>query len=213
MATLVDICNMALAEIATGPITDLSDNAIEAREAGRFALPLLAEIALWSDWSWAVTRALLTEITNDRPAEWLHAYAVPDTCVRPLAIRRDEPDATILPLAGAFPFPLQDALPLAFLHEGGLIYSNVDSASLVFIATQADPTVLPPLVQRAFVLELAARLAVPVRKDVGLARQLAGAAELARDRAIAEDRNQRAASGPSFISEAALARAGWGDAA
>lgn len=213
MATLVDICNMALAEIAAGPISGMSDNAIEAREAGRFALPLLAEIALWSDWSWAVARAVLTETTNDRPAEWLHAYAVPATCVRPLAIRRSEQVATMLPEAGAYAFPLQDGLPLAFLHEGGLIYSNVAEASLVFIAALADPTVLPPLVQRAFVLELAARLAVPVRKDVGLARQLASVAELARDRAIAEDRNQRAASAPRFVSEAAMARAGWGGTA
>lgn len=213
MATLVDICNMALAEIAAGPITALSDNAIEAREVGRFALPLLAEITLWSDWSWAVTRAVLTEITNDRPAEWLHAYQVPATCARALAVRRNEDPATSLPDAGPFPFPLQDGLPLAFLHEGGLIYSNIGTASLVFTAMLTDPTALPPLVTRAFVLELAARVAVPVRKDIGLARQLASAAELARDRAIAEDRNQRAAAGLRFASEAALARAGIGGAA
>lgn len=66
MATLDDICNMALAEIAAGPITDVTDNSIEAREVSRFAMPLLAEVSLWSDWSWAVTRAALTMVTNDR---------------------------------------------------------------------------------------------------------------------------------------------------
>ncbi len=210
MATLDDICNLALAEIAAGPITDVADGSIEAREVSRFAGPLLDEVSLWSDWSWAVVRTLLTETTNDRPAEWTHAYAVPANCARPLAIRQVESDASHLPHGGPFPFPVQDSMPLAFLHEGGLIYTNVWSATLVHVATLTDPTILPPLVQRAFALELAARVAIPIRKDTGLAREIGAAAELARARAIAEDRNQRAARPASYISDAAFARAGIG---
>jgi hypothetical protein len=210
MATLDDICNMALAEIAAGPITDVTDNSIEAREISRFAGPLLAEMTLWSDWSWSVVRAALTEATNDRPAEWTHAYAVPANCARPLAIRRPQCPAWHLPHGGPFPFPVQDAAPLAFLHEGGLIYANLYQATLVFCATLTDPTLLPPLVQRAFVLELAARVAIPIRKDATLARELGQMAEIARARAIAEDYNQRVRRPLSYISEVAFARAGIG---
>jgi len=210
MATLDDICNMALAEIAAGPITDVSDNSIEAREVSRFATPLLAELSLWSDWSWAVTRAALTVATNDRPAEWTQAYVVPGNCARPLAIRAMEDAAQVLPWGGPFPFPLQDAMPLAFLHEGGLIYSNVCDATLAYVATIADVSTLPPLVMRAFVLELAARVAVPIRKDIALAGQLGMAAERARARAIAEDCNQRVRRPLNFVSEAAYARSGIG---
>lgn len=210
MATLDDICNMALAEIAAGPITDMTDNSIEGREVSRFAAPLLAEVSLWSDWSWAVTRAALTEVTNDRPAEWTHAYAVPSNCARPLAVRAVQDDAAFLPCGGPFPFPVHDAFPLAFLHEGGLIYANASDATLVYVAMLSDPTSLPPLVQRAFVLELAARVAIPIRKDTGLARELGTAAEIARARAIAEDYNQRVRRPPSYVSEAAFARAGIG---
>jgi len=195
MATLDDICNMALAEIAAGPITDVTDGSIEAREVSRFAAPLLAEVSLWSDWSWAVTRAALTEVTNDRPAEWTHAYAVPANCARPLAIRQVQDNACWLPQGGPFPFPVQDSIQLAFLHEGGLIYTNVENATLVYGAVLTDPTSLPPLVQRAF---------------AGLARELGAAAELARARAIAEDYNQRVRRPASYISEAAFARAGIG---
>lgn len=212
MATLDDICNMALAEIAAGPITDVTDNSIEAREVSRFAGPLLAELGAWSDWSFAVTRAALTATVNDRPAEWTQAYLTPANCARALAIRATEDDALWLPTGGPFPFPLQDAAPLAFLHEGGLIYSNVASATLVFVAALADATVLPPLVQRAFVLELAARVAVPIRKDTALARALAQAAEVARARAIADDCNQRVRRPLAYVSEAAFARAGIGGA-
>jgi len=210
MATLDDICNMALAEIASGPITDVTDNSIEAREVSRFAAPLLAEVSLWSDWSWAVTRATLTAATNDRLAEWTQAYTVPANCARPLAIRQMQQPAWLLPLGGPYPFPVQDAVPLAFLHEGGLIYTNVWNATLVYVAVLTDPTVLPPLVQRAFTLELAARVAVPIRKDTGLARELGEAAELARARAIAEDYNQRVRPPARFVSEVAFARSGIG---
>ncbi len=210
MATLDDICNMALAEIASGPIGDVSDNSIEAREVSRFFGPLLAEVSLWSDWSWAVTRAVLVETTNDRPAEWTHAYVVPANCARPLAVRQVQDDAQVLPLGGPYPFPLQDSVPLAFLHEGGLIYSNVCSATLVFVATLSDPAVLPPLVQRAFALELAARVAIPIRKDTALARAASTAAEIARARAIADDENQRGLRPARYVSEAAFARAGIG---
>jgi len=210
MATLDEICNMALAEIAAGPIIDVTDNSIEAREVSRFAAPLMAEVSLWSDWSWAVARATLTAATNDRPAEWTQAYIVPANCARPLAIRAAQSDAAFLPQGGPYPFPVQDAVPLAFLHEGGLIYSNVCDATLVYVAVLTDPTLLPPLVQRAFALELAARVAVPIRKDTGLARELGLAAEMARARAIAEDYNQRIGAPASFVSQAAFARAGIG---
>jgi hypothetical protein len=210
MPTLDDICNMALAEIAAGPITDVTDNSIEAREISRFALPLLSEVSLWSDWSWMVTRTALTETINDRPAEWTHAYLVPGNCARALAIRQVQENAAHLPHGGPFPFPVQDAIPLAFLHEGGLIYANVWNATLLFVATMTDPTIMSPLLQRAFALELAARVAVPIRKDTGLARALGQTAELARARAIAEDENQRARRPARFVSETAFARAGIG---
>ena len=210
MATLDDICNLALAEIAAGPIIHLTDNSIEAREASRFAIPLLAEVSLWSDWSWAVTRANLANAANDRPAEWTGAYTLPSNCARPLAIRCPQDNAGYLPQGGPFAYPVQDAIPLAFLHEGGLIYCNVPNAMLVYVATLTDPTVLPPLVQRAFALELAARIAIPIRKDTALARELGAAAELARARAIAEDYNQRVLRPASFVSVAALARRGIG---
>lgn len=210
MTTLVDICNRALAEIAAGPIADPGENSIEAREAGRFSAALMAELSHWTDWSWAIRRATLAGASNDRPAEWLYAYAVPDDCARPLAVRAVEAAATVLPLGGPYPFPAQDALPLAFLHESGLIYTNVAGATLVYLGVLSDPATLPPLVLRAFELELAARIALPIRKDAGLAHTLATAAEIARARAIAEDINQRAASPARFISEAAFARAGLG---
>ena len=63
---------------------------------------------------------------------------------------------------------------------------------------------------RAFALELAARVAVPIRKDTALARELGAAAELARARAIADDYNQRVRRPATYVSDAAFARSGIG---
>jgi hypothetical protein len=81
----------------------------------------------------ARARVVLAEVSNDRPAEWLHAYAAPTNwrcrwrCARwrtmPLRCR----------WADHFRFQ-QDALPLAFLFEGGQIDSNVANATLVSCA-------------------------------------------------------------------------------
>ncbi|MCW1985073.1 UNVERIFIED_ORG: hypothetical protein M2348_000784 [Sphingomonas sp. R1F5B] len=208
MAQLIDICNRALAQIAAGQIADFAEGSIEAREANRFAKPLLAELAEWAPWPWARARIALAEIANDRPAEWLHAYAAPTNLSQPLAVRAVEDDAATLPAGGAFPFPLQDAAPLAFLYEAGRIYTNVANATLVYVRSNVTAPELPPLVARAFELELAARLALPVKKDASAAQALARAAELARMRAIAEEANKRGDRPAHYVSEAEMARAG-----
>ncbi|NMN07200.1 MULTISPECIES: hypothetical protein [unclassified Novosphingobium] len=216
MAQLIDICNRALAQIAAGQIADFAEGSIEAREATRFAKPLLAELAEWAPWPWARTRVVLAEVSNDRPAEWLHAYAAPTNLAQPIAVRAVEDDATTLPSGGPFPFPLQDAAPLAFLYEGGRIYANVANATLVFVRNNVTAPDLPPLVARAFELELAARLALPVKKDATAAQTLARAAEIARMRAIADEANKSGERPARYVSEAELARAGLafpGDAA
>lgn len=208
MAQLIDICNRALAQIAAGQIADFAEGSVEAREAARFAAPLLAELADWSEWPWARTRVILAEVDNDRPAEWLHAYAVPADMAQPIALRAPEDAACRLPAGGPGPFPAQDAVPLAFLCEGRRIYANVAEARLVYARAVIDAAELPPLVARAFELELAARLALPVKKDPAAARALAEAAHAARLRAIADEANKSGARPAVFASQAELARAG-----
>ena len=208
MAQLIDICNRALALIAAGQIADLAEGSIEAREAARFAPSLLAELADWADWPFARARVVLAQVANDRPAEWLFAYALPTAMARPIAMRAVEADAASLPLGGPFPFPVQDALPLAFLCEGGRLYTNVETAALVYVRGNLGAAELPPLVARAFELELAARLAIPVKKDASAAQSLSQAAELARQRAIATEANKPSARPARFVSEAEMARAG-----
>lgn len=210
MASLITLCNQALAEIAKGQIASLDENSIEAREANRFAQPLLNEMIDWSDEiPLGRTREVLAEVANDRKAEWLYAYAEPDDLGSPIAIREVQDDALDLPIAGPYTFPWQDIEPIPFLHEGGKIYTNVETATLVYSKSTIEAADLSPLMQRAFVLELAARMAAPVakwdeRKIDAKARQ----AEVARQRALADEENKNPRRTPRYISEAEYARQG-----
>jgi len=211
MAALIDLCNRALAQIAAGQIADFTEGSIEAREVSRFASPLLLEVADWTEWPWMIKRQALASVANDRPAEWLYAYAEPSDLAQPLAIRQVEDDATDLPIAGPYPFPYQDTMPLAYLHEGGRIYANVPTATLVYAKNTMEAGDMPPLVARAFELELAARIALPIKKDARVAQVLQQQAETARARAIADEENKRVHRPARYASDAEYARAGIGD--
>lgn len=212
MTALITLCNEALAEIGKGQIASLTEGSIEARECARFAQPLLNEMIDWSEEiPLGRKRAVLAVVTNDRDAEWLYSYAKPADLGTPLYIREPEDAATDLPTGGPFDFPYQSGESLAFLHEGDRIYSNVETASLVYTRSSLEASELSPLMQRAFVLELAVRLAAPVakwdeRKIDAKARQ----AEVARQRAIAAEENKSPRRSTRYISEAEYARHGIG---
>jgi hypothetical protein len=209
MASLITLCNQALAQIAAGSAASLDEPSIEAREAKRFAEPLLQEIIDWTDWPFARKRVVLASIANDRPAEWLYAYASPADMAEPIALRMEQDDLSDgAPLGGPFTFPYQDASPLNFVNEGGVLYTNVENATLIYSRSTLEAGDLPPLLQRAFVLELAARIALPVKKDAGIAKALQQQAEVARSRAIADEENKSPRGSVRYTSEVEYARAG-----
>lgn len=211
MAALITLCNRALAEIGKGQVDDLAEGSLEARECNRFAPALLEEMVEWSDcFPFARKRVALATVTNDRPAEWLYAYAAPNDMAAPLKIRRVEDDAVSLPITGPHTFPHQDEEPLAFEYEADRIFTNVESATLIYSRKTMEAGDLPALGQRAFVLELAARLAMPLTKDPKVARVKSEEAEIARSRFIADEENKAPRQTPRYVSEVEYARAGIG---
>jgi hypothetical protein len=212
MASLISLCNQALAEIAKGQIASLNENSIESRECARFAEPLLAEMIDWSDEiPLGRTRGVLALTENDRDAEWLYAYAAPTDLGTPLAIREPQDAADSLPISGPYTFPYQDEGQPAFAYEGGKIYTNVETATLVYAKSTIEAHELTPLMQRAFVLELAVRLAAPVAKwNAKQIEAKAQQAEVARQRAIADEENKSPRRIPRYVSEAEYARHGIG---
>lgn len=211
MAALIDLCNRALASVAKGQIASLDEPSLEARECKRYAQPLLNEMADWSDLiPLGRARGVLALMPNDRPAEWIYRYAAPAGMAQPIAIRSAGAAVTSLPIGGPYNFPSQDAVPLAFLHEAGAIYTNVENATLIYTRSQIDVTELSPLMQKAFADELAARVAMPLTKDAKITQALANVAAQSRITALVDEENKTDRRQIRYISEAEFARLGYG---
>lgn len=210
-ATLISACNEALAAILKPNITSLDEASLEARYCNQFQGPLLEEMADWTAWPQLITRTTLAGKTNDRPAEWLYAYAAPNDYGEFIAIRKQEEDATALPeLAIPYTLPVQDRYPLACVIEGGTVYTNVEDAILVYSKDTMTVTDFTAKMRRAFVDELAARLAGPVGKmSVARVRGYEQKAMASKLEAICDAENKTPRSEPGFASMAELARAGF----
>lgn len=211
MASLLDLCNQALAEIAKASIASINEQSLEARECRRFAQPLLAEVADWSD-ALPIGRArvALAEIPNDRPAEWLNAYAAPMDIASPIAIRMQEAPSQHISPNGSGNFPLQDGDGIAFIFEDRKIFTNIANATLIYTRIDIGAHEFSPMLQRAYVLELAARLAGPLTGDQKIVREKMGQARLARMEAIADEENKSPRRTVRYVSDAERARMGYG---
>lgn len=210
--TKISIANAALARVAKGEIQSLSEDSKEAKECNRVFDDLLLEMSEWTEWPELITRATLAVVTNDRSYEWLYAYAEPSDMADPIAIREAETTTpTDLPLYNVpFTLPLQDDLPVRFICEGGKIYTNVESAVLVYSKTSLTVADFTALQRRAFVDALAALIVIPLNKDVKAADALEKKALLTKNEAIADALNRTQRMQEDFISEAELARYGIG---
>jgi hypothetical protein len=204
--TTVALCNQAMIELAAPSIASLNEPSAEARACAAVAFVIMEELVDWTEWHWTDTYQVLALVPNDRPAEWLFAYALPADCATPLAVRSVEDAATSLPVAGPRTFPAQNAIPLAFTVSGGKLYTNVENATLVYNRTANFQ--LPPLVRRAYVLELAARICFGIKKDAKRENTLMQKAAFAKAEAISDERNKVPRSSPRYVSDAEYARMG-----
>ncbi len=204
--TTVPLCNQAMLELAAPSIASLNEPSNEARACAAVAFVIMDEVLDWTEWQWTETYQVLAQVPNDRPAEWLFCYAAPADCNTPIAVRGVEPAATCLPLGGPATFPRQNAIPLAFVYANGRIYTNVETATLVY--HRSGTFQLPPLVARAYVLELAARTCFAIKKDAKREKSLIDRAAFAKAEAIADERNKAPRQSPRWVSDAEYARAG-----
>lgn len=208
---LINACNSALGRIAKDTITAIDEESVEAQYCAIYAPEILAEMADWTIWPQMVVRAALAGVTNDRPAEWKYAYAVPADFSKPIALRRVEEDV-IWPSEYAPPFtlPYQDRMRIGFLIEGGKVYANTEDATLVYTKSELTANDLSPSMRLAFVTELAARLAIPVAKlSTNQVARLEQKAMMAKEEAIADELNSNERQMPNFKSEAEWAREGF----
>jgi hypothetical protein len=215
MSSRLEIKNQALAEIFSDPITAEDEVSLGARETERFYDTCIKEMLESHDWGFATKRVLLAAVTNDRSNEWSYAYAVPADMGTPRTIVPDLSSLGYsLPVEGPYTPPYYEIWANIsvvdqpyFIVEAGVIYSNTQTATLEYGARTVGEAVMPAMFQRALALELASRIAMPIKKDRILKGDLIKQAEAAKDRAMADDDNRSPRQFPAtYVSEAALAR-------
>ncbi len=188
MADQISICNMALAEIVAEPIESLSERSLGARECGRYYSQALNSLLESHPWGFAIQRAGLAPTINTRPAEWPAAFALPNDVARPVKVV----PASLVNGVSAWWF--DDRVPsVSYAIEGGILFCATGDAVLAYVRTSVTADAFPSRFVDAFALELATRIVMPIKKSREQKGDLLRLAEIAKQRAMADDINRQPA--------------------
>lgn len=209
-ASRLDIWNMALDELPTARVTALDDGSFEAETLSQAYQPALETLLEDHDYDFAVVRSTLAVVTNDRPAEWSYAYQIPDGLMRPRYLL---PYGADYAASGNPTYPnfgrlraYENVQPFRF--SGGKIYANLASGIFEFVTRNVTEDQFTAKFARALAIELASRVVMPIKKDRKRQGDLIKMAEVARERAKADDMNRDRESVRDFIPEMQLVREG-----
>lgn len=139
MASIVQICNMALSHIGAGPlISSISppDGSVEAGYCATFYDIARTELLEPGTWSFALKRAALAPVTNVSDA-WVYAYALPSDCLRALRILRPGVAVTVFNQDEvALRQDDRDGAP--FDLEGQVLYTDQEAPTLLYSVDVVD---------------------------------------------------------------------------
>ncbi|KMS62735.1 hypothetical protein [Sphingobium baderi] len=204
---------MALAELPEQRIDSLDDVNLASDFLNDQYQPAIEFLLEDHDYDFATRRVALALVPNNRPNEWQYAYRLPSDLARPLHL---------LPYSGA---DTVSTVPVyswigrnrgmetitPFRIGGGKLYGNIDGAVLEYATNTVAENQFTAKFARALALELASRVVMPIKKDTKRQGELIRMAEVARERAKADDMNRDRETARDFIPEFMLARMGYGD--
>jgi hypothetical protein len=190
MASVVDICNLALSNLgdtATVSSIDPPEGSAQAEHCARW-YPIARDALLeMHGWSFASRRALLALLENP-VTQWRYCYAAPVDMVNPISVLPPEADSDMVipaslpqtstptwPESYWMPIPNTAAAPQEFAVESSatgapVIYTNQEGALLRYTSRDVDPTRFSPLFVRTLAASMSSMLAGPLLKgDAGMA--------------------------------------------
>jgi hypothetical protein len=177
MSSIVTICNLALGNLGKESISSINEASAEARACKQF-YDIVVDTAVQSyPWRWAIRTVALAEVPNQKANRWLFAYQRPSDCLKVIRIV-DESMAEYMPSGDGIKAGGHD-----YQIEGRFMFCDLSPAYLQYTARQTDPALFPPAFVDALGMALAARIAMPITRDlrvraeaVHLAQQAMGAA-------------------------------------
>jgi hypothetical protein len=188
----IAVCNIALSEVRANPIVTMEGGSPEADACALHYNDCFETLIESHEWGFAKKRVALALLAvNDRSQEWLYAYEAPaDVAVMGGVVY----PSTTPPVGVYYPWPYNYPRPpfylSDFVFDGTTIYTNVENAVLEYSSTAASEGLWPAMFRRALALELASRLAITLLDDRAKKGDLIQQAEIARQRAVADDFNR-----------------------
>lgn len=166
MASVVQICNMALSHIGSDArVSAISppDGSVEAGHCATFYDLARTELLEPGNWRFSLTRTTLAELTNASDT-WAYAYALPSDCLRPLRVLRPNGGLTVFNVDDSYVYNVDDQDSAPFDVEGQVLFSNEPDAVLVYVRDITDSTKFTPSFTSALSFNLAGYLAGPIVK-------------------------------------------------
>lgn len=201
MASVVQICNMALSHIGSDArVSSISppDGSVEAGHCATFYDLARTELLEPGNWSFALKRLSLSEVANTSDA-WAYAYAKPSDCMRPLRVLRPTMGVTVF-TQDTVVGHIDDRDSAQFDIEGDVIYTNEPDAVLVYVRDLTDTTKFPATFTAALSFNLAGFLAGPIVKG----NEGAKLGDAMRQRAMSAAEMSAAASANASSAETAV---------
>lgn len=203
----VTLANMALGMIGESKtISSLDDPGHNATVVKRWYKPVVSRLLEMHHWGLATKRSALVEhAVNNRSAEWLHAYAVPDDMAFPVGMALSNGTSSVSYYRGlAGLIALLYGKPI-FQYHNGVLYSNIDG-ELEYVSFDITEAEFTATFADIVVLMLASRLAREIPKDFDLADELQDKATVAINLAITTNLNAGGQQYGMRVSESELVR-------
>lgn len=168
MASVVQICNMALSHIGShATVSSISppDGSVEAGYCATFYDQARAEMIEPGNWRFALARASLALLGTNPSESWAYAYAMPSNCMNPKRVLRKGAGLTVFNQdVMAFSFDPNDDAGADFAIEGDVLYTNEPEAVLVYVRDVTDTARFTPSFVTALSYLLASYIAGPIVK-------------------------------------------------
>jgi len=172
MASVVQICNLALSNLGASAISSLNDSSKGARECSLRYETVRDSVLADHDWGFARKRLSLAQLTTTYSG-WDYAYQLPIDCL----VAREIYDGTgsasgysynsdldAYVQAGKVEFEIATNSDLSIR----MLLTDKEDAELKYTAKVSDPNVFTPIFIEALSLKLASDLAQPLKGSLAL---------------------------------------------
>lgn len=166
MASIVQLCNMALSHIGSDArVSSITppDGSAEAGYCAAFYDQARTEMLEPGTWSFALKRSNPAEVVNESEA-WAYAYAKPSDALRVLRVLRPSVAVTVFTQDQQVYPHTDDRDGAPFDTEGQVIYTNTPDATIVYTRDITDSTKFTASFNAALSYLLASYLAGPIIK-------------------------------------------------